>query len=72
MLAFTEKLTLDIRGMNQADVQALRDAGFSDRAIHDIALIASYFNFVNRMADGLGIVLEDFEPNEATRDYQGS
>jgi uncharacterized peroxidase-related enzyme len=40
------------------DIDALREAGFDDRAIHDICAITAYFNFVNRIADGLGIELE--------------
>jgi alkylhydroperoxidase family enzyme len=40
----------------------LRSAGFSDRAIHDVAAITAYFNFVNRVALGLGVELEpEFE-----------
>jgi alkylhydroperoxidase family enzyme len=40
-------------------VQALRKAGFADRAILDIAQITAYFAFVNRTADGLGVSVED-------------
>jgi alkylhydroperoxidase family enzyme len=36
----------------------LRRAGLSDDAIHDVVAIVSYFNFVNRIASGLGIDLE--------------
>ena len=39
-------------------VAELRGAGFDDRAIHDLAAIVSYFAFVNRIADGLGVELE--------------
>jgi len=42
---------------NQID--ALKKAGFSDRAILDTALVISYFNFVNRMVLGLGVQLEE-------------
>lgn len=42
----------------EADIQRLRDAGCSDRAIHDAATIAAYYNFVNRVASGLGVTLE--------------
>jgi alkylhydroperoxidase family enzyme len=37
----------------------LRDAGFDDRTIHDAYAIVAYFAFVNRIADGLGVDLED-------------
>jgi alkylhydroperoxidase family enzyme len=52
------KLTLDPAGVHRDGVQALRDAGFSDRAILDLTLVIAYFNFVNRLADGLGVPLE--------------
>jgi alkylhydroperoxidase family enzyme len=44
-----------------SDVDALRAAGFDDRAIHDICAITAYFAFVNRIADGLGVELEESE-----------
>ncbi len=60
MLDYTYKLTLTPWDMTEADVQALRDHGFSDRAILDINQIAAYYAYVNRLADGLGVPLEDF------------
>ena len=44
--------------MAAGDVAALRRCGFDDRAIHDLCAVVAYFNFVNRMADGLGVELE--------------
>jgi alkylhydroperoxidase family enzyme len=41
------------------DVMKMREAGLSDEAIHDAVAITSYFNFVNRIALGLGVELED-------------
>lgn len=41
--------------MTESDVEELRRHGLSDRAIHDLTQVASYFNYINRMADGLGI-----------------
>jgi alkylhydroperoxidase family enzyme len=59
MLDYAEALTRDPAGMSEASgVSRLREAGWSDRAILDITLVVSYFNFVNRMADGLGVQLE--------------
>ena len=46
--------------MGQADVDTLREAGFSDRAIHDATQVISYFNYINRIADSLGVEYEDF------------
>jgi uncharacterized peroxidase-related enzyme len=59
MLDYASKLTLTPAAITRKDIQALRDAGFEDRAILDIAQITAYFAFVNRTADGLGVALED-------------
>ena len=48
--------------MSQADVDALREAGHSDEAIHDAAQVIAYFNYINRIADGLGTDLEVHMP----------
>lgn len=55
MLAYAEKLTLEPASVERGDVERLRAAGFDDVAILQIALVASFFNYVNRMADGLGV-----------------
>ncbi len=60
MLDYTYKLTLTPWEMTEADVQTLRDQGFSDRAILDINQVTAYYAYVNRIADGLGVPLEDF------------
>jgi len=59
-LNFAEKLTLTPSQMSRADIQALRDCGYSDEEIHDITQIAAYFNYINRVADALGVPPEDF------------
>lgn len=64
MLEYCEKLTRNPSEMSEGDVQVLRDVGFGDEAILDINLIASYFNFVNRMVLGLGVELEPEEERE--------
>lgn len=58
MLIYTEKLTLTPWEMVEADVIALRNIGFSDAAILDINQVTSYYAYVNRLADGLGVELE--------------
>ncbi len=58
MLLYAEKLTLTPWEMVETDVIALRDAGFSDAAILDINQVTSYYAYVNRLADGLGVALE--------------
>jgi len=61
LLVYAEKLTIAPHTVNAADVQRLRAVGLSDRDILDVALISSYFNFVNRIAPGLGV---EFNPEE--------
>ena len=39
----------------QADIDKLREAGLSDQAISDAAQVISYFNYINRIAEGLGV-----------------
>ena len=46
--------------MSEADLDGLRDCGFDDRAIHDATQVIGYFNYINRVADALGIEQEDF------------
>jgi len=60
MLDYVAKLTLKPTSVTPEDIEALRGAGFSDRAILDIAQIAAYYAYVNRLADGLGVKLEDY------------
>jgi len=55
MLDFAVKLTRDSRAATRQDIEALRAAGFSDTAIHDIVQITGFFAYYNRLADGLGI-----------------
>ena len=54
MLGYVDKLTLRPGEMVREDLEALRAVGFDDRAITQIAGIASMFAYLNRMADGLG------------------
>ena len=60
MLDYAYKLTLTPWDMVEEDVKILREHGFSDRAILDINQITGYYAYVNRLADGLGVPLEDF------------
>lgn len=59
MLEYAVTLTRDPGEVRQDDVDELRSHGFDDTAIHDICHVASYYNYVNRMADGLGVELEE-------------
>lgn len=64
MLGYVEKLTLRPQDTTEADVTALRDAGFTDRDILDICEVSAYYAYVNRIADGLGVTLETWGPEE--------
>jgi alkylhydroperoxidase family enzyme len=55
MLRFVKRLTLEADKMQADEVARLRQVGFDDRAILQIATIAAWFNYVNRMADALGV-----------------
>jgi uncharacterized peroxidase-related enzyme len=59
LLAYAEKLTREPEAMEEADVRALREVGWSDEAILHACEVVAYFNFVNRTADGLGVSLEE-------------
>jgi len=63
MLEYAEKLTRTPWRVTEADIEQLRQEGFSDAAILDINQIAGYFNFVNRLASGLGVDLEAYWKN---------
>ncbi len=56
------KLTRDPRGMRRADVEALRAAGLSDAEIFEVAFATAYFNYTNRVAEGLGVEPEAGDP----------
>ena len=60
MLDYAVKLTKTPWEMEQEDVEKLRREDFSDAAILDINQITGYYNFVNRLADGLGVELESY------------
>ena len=58
MCAYAEKLTRSPGEMEEQDVQELKLVGWSDREIHDACQVIAYFNYINRIADGLGVDLE--------------
>ncbi len=55
MLDYVIQLTRDATRISEQDHQRLRAAGFDDRGILQITLIASWFNYINRVADALGV-----------------
>jgi alkylhydroperoxidase family enzyme len=55
MLDYVVKLTKDATRVSSVDHERLRAVGFDDRAILQITLIAAWFNYINRVADALGV-----------------
>ena len=55
MLDYVVQVTKDATRVSQADHERLRAAGFDDQAILQITLITSWFNYINRVADALGV-----------------
>jgi uncharacterized peroxidase-related enzyme len=55
MLDYVVMVTRDATKVRKDDIEALRTAGFDDRGILQITLIASWFNYINRVADALGV-----------------
>ncbi len=55
MVDYVVKLTKDATQVWKDDIEKLRAAGFDDRGILQITLIASWFNYINRVADALGV-----------------
>ena len=55
MLDYVAKLTRDATRVSPDDHARLRAAGFDDKAVLQITLIASWFNYINRVADALGV-----------------
>ena len=58
MLRYARNLTVDASSIDENNITGLRELGFSDRAILEINLATAYMNFVNRVAQGLGVELE--------------
>jgi alkylhydroperoxidase family enzyme len=61
MLEFTEKFTLTPSQITDSDIEALRQAGFTEEQILSIGLGAGYRNWVDRIADLLGVEEEKFD-----------
>ena len=60
MLEYAVKLTSETCTISKEDISSLHEVGFNDEAILDIVQVVAYFNFVNRLACGLGIELEEY------------
>jgi len=60
IVTYAIKITRTPSEMTKDDVEELKNAGLSEEAVLNLVLVAGYFAFVNRLADGLGIDLEDY------------
>ena len=58
LCAYADKLTRTPGAMTERDVEALRGEGFDDEQVHDAIQVVSYFNYINRVADGVRVDLE--------------
>lgn len=57
---YAARLTAKRTVMTETDLDRLRGAGLSDRAIHDAVQVIAFFNYITRIADGLGVEPETF------------
>ncbi|MEC7583486.1 MAG: hypothetical protein VYE77_04150 [Planctomycetota bacterium] len=64
MLGYARKLTKTPDAMVEGDVEALRQAGFGDPEILAIAEVVAYYAYANRIADGLGVQVEDWNQDD--------
>ena len=60
ILEFAEKVTLATYTVQPSDLDLLRSHGLDDETIFDVVEIVGFFNSINRIADALGVELEDF------------
>jgi uncharacterized peroxidase-related enzyme len=58
LLLFAERLTGECAAVGNDDIAVLRDRGFDDRAISSCVHVVAYFNYINRIAEGLGVTAE--------------
>jgi len=60
IVEYAVKLTVAPNAMEEGDVERLRAVGLSDGEILDVCQVTAYYNYVNRLADGLGVELEPY------------
>jgi uncharacterized protein YciW len=67
MIDYAVKLTRAPHAVDGTDVDRLRTVGFDDRAVLDICQVTCYYAYVNRLADGMGVEMEEgWTENELT------
>ena len=59
ILEYASRITHEPASIDRDYIDNLREKGMDDRMLHDIVQAAAYFNYVNRLADGLGVELEE-------------
>ena len=64
LCSFAEKLTLNPGKITESDYQSLKEIDLNDKEISEVVQIISYFNYINRVADGLGLEPEKFIDNK--------
>lgn len=63
---YAEQVTRRPATCSEQDIARLRAAGWSDEAIHDAVQVVAYFNYINRVAEALGVELEPDQPRWGT------
>jgi len=71
MLEYAAKLTKNPTSMEKSDVEGLRQLGLTDEQILSVVLITCNFNFMTRLADGLGVEVDDGRQEAAERWLKG-
>lgn len=66
LLEYADKLTRSPSSVTKEDLGEMRNEGLCDRSIHDAVQTIAYFNYINRIADGLGVDLEPEYPPRGT------
>jgi uncharacterized peroxidase-related enzyme len=59
VLRYVRKLTLTPAKMTDADAQGVYDAGWNDKALHDLVSICALFNMMNRLVEGMGVSADE-------------
>jgi uncharacterized peroxidase-related enzyme len=60
LLGYAEKLTRHPSSVDREDIDVLRAQGFDDEAVSSVTQVVAYFNYINRIAEGLGVTAEDW------------
>lgn len=60
LLEYAEKLTAEPASVGREDIAALRAHGFDDKGVSSASQVVAYFNYINRIAEGLGVPPEEW------------